>query len=452
MANSYLNRTTGSPTLGTKVTVSAWIKISEVPGGSGTDRWLFGEYGNGSNHSYLYLRNSSEIGWYEADGSGTVASIITNRLCRDLNGWYHFMIVYDTTLSTQADRFKMYINGERQTSFSTNTNNIAQDYLPRINRTGRTYHIGGVSGYQTMFNGYMSHVAQVDGQALAPTVFGQTDSTSGIWKFKSPTGVTWGNNGYHLKMENSGAMGTDSSGNSNTFTVNGDLKQALDTPSNVYATLNSLPKSGVSFSYGNLQADNQSADWTSALATFGSSTGKWYAEFKVTDDASGTTRNMFGVCDARDVQIMSEDELGQNTSNRIGDTVGYSGNGTGNCLKNGSDQGSGFNTTYTIGDIISVALDCDNGAVYIAKNGTYLNSGSPTSGASKTGAVTITTGETYLIGGTVYSSTYQANYGNGYFGTTAITSAGSNGNGSLFEYDVPSGYYALNTKNINTYG
>ena len=44
------------------------------------------------------------------------------------------------------------------------------------------------------------------------------------------------------------------------------------------------------------------------------------------------------------------------------------------------------------------------------------------------------------------------NFGNGFFGTTAITSAGSNGNGSLFEYDVPSGYYALNTKNINTYG
>ena len=100
MASTYLTRTTGTPTLGTKCTVSVWVKISEVPSGGGSDRWIFGEYTNGSNHSYLYLRNSSEIGWYEADGSGTVASIITNRLCRDLNGWYHFMIVYDTTLST----------------------------------------------------------------------------------------------------------------------------------------------------------------------------------------------------------------------------------------------------------------------------------------------------------------------------------------------------------------
>ena len=54
-------------------------------------------------------------------------------------------------------------------------------------------------------DGYMSHVAFVDGSVVAPTVFGQTDSTSGIWKFKPPSGVTWGNNGYHLKFENSGA-------------------------------------------------------------------------------------------------------------------------------------------------------------------------------------------------------------------------------------------------------
>ena len=36
-------------------------------------------------------------------------------------------------------------------------------------------------------------------------------------------------------MENSGAMGTDSSGNSNTFTVSGTLTQNVDTPSNNFA-------------------------------------------------------------------------------------------------------------------------------------------------------------------------------------------------------------------------
>ena len=446
MANSYLtfNETT-TPANQTKFTYSAWIKRSKL----GSDQTIFYNYKDSNNYAYMYFRSADDIRYFDRVGGGDTAIFVTTRLFRDTSAWYHLVLQVDTTQGTAGDRIKFYVNGVQETFASSTIPN--QNQALSLPREG-TRTIGASNGGSNHFDGYQSHVAFVDSTSPAYTTFGSTDATSGIWKFKPPSGVTWGNTGFHLKFENSAALGTDSSGNSSTFTVQGNLKQALDTPSNVYATLNSLPKSGVSFSYGNLQADNQSNDWTSALATFGSSTGKWYAEFKVTDDASGTTRNMFGVCDARDVQTMSEDELGQNTSGRVGDTVGYSGNGSGNCLKNGSDQGSGFNTTYTIGDIISVALDCTNGAVYIAKNGTYLNSGSPTSGASKTGAVTITTGETYLIGGTVYSSTYQANYGNGFFGTTAITSAGSNGNGSLFEYDVPSGYYALNTKNINTYG
>ena len=79
----------------------------------------------------------------------------------------------------------------------------------------------------------MSHFAFVDGQALTPTSFGETDSTSGIWKFKPPSSITWGNNGYHLKFEDSSNMGLDSSGQGNNFSVNGNLKQALDTPSNL---------------------------------------------------------------------------------------------------------------------------------------------------------------------------------------------------------------------------
>ena len=80
----------------------------------------------------------------------------------------------------------------------------------------------------------------VDGTVLTPTSFGETDSTSGIWKFKSPSGLSWGTNGFHLKFENSGALGTDSSGQGNNWTVQGDLKQSLDTPSNLHATFNPL--------------------------------------------------------------------------------------------------------------------------------------------------------------------------------------------------------------------
>jgi hypothetical protein len=116
---------------------------------------------------------------------------------------------------------------------------------------------------------------------------------------------------------------------------------------------------------------------------------------------------------------------------------------------NGSETSTG--TTYTTGDIIGTALDLDNNLVYFYKNGTLVNSG----GTSITASASTANG-VWCPGigdiDTTGTKTWSTNFGNGFFGTTAISSAGSNGNGSLFEYDVPSGYYALNTKNINTYG
>ena len=447
MANTYLTRTFGSPSApggGTfKWTISFWMKKSST----NSDQTIMSRYVNSGKFVRILITNGNKIEYAVYNG-GYQARYETSAVLRDTSAWYHIVIAQDSTLSTAADRVKFYINGELVTSFATNTQ-IGQNIGGDFNTVSAPHQIGAYNG-TNFFDGLMSHFNFCDNYQYAASDFGSVDSTTGEWQINTSPSVSYGTTGFTILKD--GNTITDQSSNSNNWTLGGGtLTKTEDSPSNVFATLNSLPKSGVSFSYGNLQADNQSSDWTSALATFGSSTGKWYAEFKVTDDSAGTTRNMFGVCDARDVQIMSEDELGQNTSNRIGDTVGYSGNGSGNCLKNGSDQGSGFNTTYTIGDIISVALDCTNGAVYIAKNGTYLNSGSPTSGASKTGAVTITTGETYLIGGTVYSSTYQANFGNGHFGTTAVSSAGTNASGNgIFEYDCPAGFTALSTKGLNT--
>ena len=117
---------------------------------------------------------------------------------------------------------------------------------------------------------------------------------------------------------------------------------------------------------------------------------------------------------------------------------------------------SGWGDTFTSSDIIGCAIDIDNGKLYWSKNGTWMNSGDPTSGSTGTGAFNITDTATNYFWQPVMSSYNGAqgmfNFGSGYFSTTAITSAGSNGNGALFEYDVPSGYYALNTKNIKEYG
>jgi hypothetical protein len=449
MANSYLTRTTGSPTLGTKVTVSAWVKISEVPGGSGTDRWLFGEYGNGSNHSYLYLRNSSAIGWYETS-SGAILSKITTRLFRDLNSWYHIQVIMDGTDSTAEDRWKLYVNGERITSWSTNSpSSYSSGYSPRVNLTGKNIYIGGVPSYQTHFNGLMSHTHFCDGTALAPTVFGSTDSTTGEWKINASPTFTAGNNGFTILKD--GNTITDQSTNSNHFSLGaGTLTKTLDCPSNVMATLN--PLSG-STSNNTLSNGNNTiavtSGWRWRPSTLAVSSGKYYAEFKPT--SGSTIYTAIGVTPQVSWDSIDGETIGSGTSSE-NKSVGYTHSGT--VIKGNSTQYSGSSYTGS-GDIIGVALDLDNHKVYFSKNGAYQNSGNPESGATGTGAISLdSTLSDWSISVSGAGTTLSCNYGNGFFGTTAITTNSGNGyagaeGASKFNYQPPTGYSALNTKGLN---
>jgi len=425
MANSYLTRSLASTN--TSWTFSAWVKRSGISEGS---IYLTSWGSNGVDATGIGFNNDDELFYYSEDG-GSNRQRKTSAKYRDVNGWYHVVV------KSSSNAITLYVNGEEPTqSWVSGSAGQALDTS--------TMAIGKWVTSNYYFNGYMSHVAFVDGQALAPTVFGQTDSTSGIWKFKSPTGVTWGTNGFHLKMENSGALGTDSSGNTNTFTVNGNLKQALDTPSNVHCTLNRLYRTNeYSLTNGNNTFTNASSgNHRMTAGTLAASSGKWYAEVKVT--AVGGNYPQIGIINPNLYKVNAD----------FGDTGrGYS------YLSNGqkkyNNSVTSYGNSYTTGDIIGIAMDLDNNKLYFSKNGTFENSGVPTSGSTGTGAAFSTVADTfYTFGQTAYStsSVYDWNFGNGFFGTTAITSAGSNGNGSLFEYDVPSGYYALNTKNINTYG
>jgi len=376
-----------------------------------------------------------------------------NRKFRDTNAWYHIVIANDSTIGSPD--IKIYVNGVEETSFATD-NEYTQNQASLFNSAIANYIGSAQSGVN--FDGYMSHLAFVDGTALTPTSFGSTDSTSGIWKFKSPSGITWGNNGYHLKFENSAALGTDSSGNSSTFTVNGNLKQALDTPSNVYATINSLGYA-VSNNWTVANGNTSKAStpttnaWRSGYGTIGASSGKYYWEFKVDQIESSDPNNiMVGIIDAEKMKHESNNDYFTKQLYAYGYHAQAGNKMTGN---GSSSVSSSYGAVYTANDIVGIAMDLDNSKIYFHKNGTYQNSGDPTSGSTGTGsAFTIQSGITYLPAFAQYygNEHFSINMGNGYFGTTAITSAGSNGNGSLFEYDVPSGYYALNTKNINTYG
>ena len=455
MATTHLTRTTsGTPTSSKKCTFSTWIKFSEAPQGSGSDRWIFGEHDNNSNHSYLYLRNSSAIGWYETS-SGAILSKITTRLFRDLNSWYHIQVIMDTTDSTAEDRWKLYVNGERITSWSTNSPSAYNsDHDVRVNRTGKNIYIGGVPSYQTHFNGLMSHTHFCDGTALAPTVFGSTDNTTGEWQINTSPSFTPGTNGFTILKD--GNTITDQSANSNNFSLGaGTLTKTEDCPSNVFPTMNPLDSywMGATYSNGNNKALTQGSHMTSMAATLGASSGKYYWEVKA-DDVTGQMLTGIDTKGASSCTNFSSGQCIEYTGERPY-AWGYRTNGK---VYN-NDSNVNYGNTYTNNDIIGVALDLDNNKIYWSKNGTWQNSGDPTSGSTGTGAISITASSSTDTGfyfpafsdnSTSSTITYSTNFGNGYFGTTAVSSAGTNASGNgIFEYDVPTGYTALSTKGLN---
>jgi hypothetical protein len=434
MANSYLNKTFGTPTDTKKYTMSVWVKRSSLGVQQSIARST-----NGSDDSHVFTFNSDDsLRWDEYGSSASIGVLKTNRKFRDTSAWYHVVLWYDSANSTAGDRMRMWINGVEETSFATDTN-PSINAASAFNKASQPINIGRTSygSGGNYFDGYLSHMAFVDGLNVAHTTFGETDSTSGIWKFKSPSGVTWGTNGFHLKFENSGALGTDSSGNTNTFTVNGNLKQALDTPSNVYVNLNPLGFQDAA----NSQLSNGNTTFSSAtngdhnltIGNLAVDTGKWYWEVKL----AGTV-NDYSYIGIRDID---SNPLKNQYVGTVTGGIALRDDGYLNIDGSFPSQFSGI--SYTAGDIISVGLDLDNNKIYWYENGTLINSGGTTI-TNRLYAPCVS-----MVGNNGISN---FNFGNGFFGTTAISSAGSNGNGSLFEYDVPSGYYALNTKNINTYG
>ena len=449
MANSYLtlSGTAGGST--TKFTKSIWLKRSNLTQGYITDN-------SGTDEVAMYFNSSDKLICFIWDGSAYSTELITTRVFRDTSAWYHIVFAVDYTNSTQAQRARVYVNGEEITSFTTTTRPGNNSTTFDTYNSSKTHYIGRTSGGSHYFDGYISHLAHVDGTQLSPTSFGETDSTSGIWKFKSPS-VSFGTKGYHLKFENSGNLGLDSSGNSNTFTVNGNLKQALDTPSNVYCTINPLSnKIAFNLANGNTTLnDNGTDDNDNGIAcSLGVNSGKFYWEMK---KGSGSGGVMAVITDDVDVR------LGNRATNSPDPQLwGFQSNGTGSSLVSyiaGTFNSSNALQGWGANDIIGYALDMDNGKLYVSINGVFKgldnNTSDPANGTNP--AITgIPTGGKFIIPyfekRSSDSPETMCNFGNGFFGTTAITSAGSNGNGSLFEYDVPNGYYALNTKNINTYG
>ena len=428
-SSDYLSRTQTSGNRKT-FTISFWLKrsgISESTQLIGTDP----DGSVASNFNILDIKSTDELD-FSGNVSGTTFRLITNRKFRDVSAWYHIVFSVDTTQSTASNRMKIYVNGVQETSFSTETY-PSQNLDTRFNLNTYLLTVGGRSG--AYLNGYMAEVVLVDGQALDPTSFGEFDEDTGIWKPISVSGLTFGTNGFYLDFENSGSLGADVSGNGNNFTVNNltSIDQTTDTCTNNYDTANPLiANSNITYAEGNLKTSHTYASqWRWTASTIGVDTGKWYAEFKVSAVGSETA-----------IGIMPEDAINgnQNSGNdfvgKFTDSVAYLYNGQ--IYKSNSIDNT--TSTYTTNDIVGVALDLDSNSIQFYKNGSSVGS-----------AVSLTANKNYFFGCAGYNTAIILwNFGNPPF---TISSGNSDGNGyGNFEYSVPSGYYALNTKNLSEYG
>jgi len=446
MASTRLSRTVGAGNRQTW-TWSGWVKRSKLTYDSAS---LLGTYVNANDQFNMYFSDADELWMFFYNG--TSYYLKPNVKYRDTSAWYHIVAVADTTNATSSDRWRIYVNGERMTDVTENQ--PTQNLQMSINDSN-TMEVGSFNSTK-YFDGEMAHVHFIDGTAYDADTFGETDATTGIWKPKTAPSVTYGTNGFFLKFENSGSMGTDSSGNGNNFTVNGTMTQTIDTPSNVFCTMNPLnvPSLAPTFENGNTVCQTNTGDpsYFAGSGTLGVSSGKWYWEIKCISGSDsgyvvGVTGNVSGL------------SVLPGFPGQTWDTEGYGYYAPdGHWYNNGSDQGA-YGNTYTTNDIISIALDLDNNKLYFAKNGTWQNSGDPTSGATGTGALSITdpastTGGYYHAtcgsGGSATYHKYGYNFGNGYFGTTPVSSAENPDDGiGIFEYSVPTGYRALCTKSIN---
>jgi len=437
MANTYLSKTqSGAATLATKYTISCWIKRSKI-----TDRQQFIR-SVAADYFYFEFQADDRLHCYDI---GTGGDLVTNRVFRDTSSWYHIVLAVDTTLGTADDRVKLYVNGVQETSFAGRTNATLNSSGYAFNSS--TFYIGSNEGSNLFFNGSMSHLHGIDGTAYDASAFGSTDATTGEWEAKTSPSVTYGNNGFFILKDGNGI--TDQSGEGNNFTLSGGtLTDLKDNPDNVFAVLNTLCKgSGITLSNGNCSFLT-TGTWESAPSTLAVSSGKYYTEFKWSPSNTGAQYMMVGVAQPSTTSSWITNYPGSTSS---GYAYGWDG------AKRNSGSQSAYGSGWSVGNVIGIALDMDNKKLYFHKDGVWQNSGVPTSGATGTGALSLTGDEYYFVASgytNTESATINANFGNGYFGTTAITTNSGNGyagaeGSSKFNYTVPAGYSALSTKGLN---
>jgi len=439
-ASAYFNRTPASAGNRKTWTWSGWVKLGSLS----TTLNLMYAYSADSDSGLCQL--SFQSNQLRIQGFSASFLMVSTPVYRDPSAWYHIVYKVDTTQATAANRVRVYVNGVEITAWATNTpppqntdtavnNNVAHN-IGRNTRNSNDY-----------LDGYLTEINLIDGQALDPSYFGETNPVTGVWQPKKYAG-TYGTNGFYLNFSDNSAataaaIGKDYSGNGNNWTPNNISVTAgatydsmLDVPTlwadggngrGNYATLNPLlyMGSGSTKSNGNLRFVGGGTGGPpfnySIHSTFVINTGKWYWEATVTTAGSQPFVGMFNT---------AVNFNGGSLQGSAGPVLyGYDGN------YYNETTGVSFGNTYTTGDVIGIAVDFDNNLIWFSKNGTWQNSGNPLSG---TNGKTFGSGKTWAAGYVESGSSASASTFDLTFGQRP------------FAYTPPTGFKALNTLNLPT--
>ena len=448
-----------------KFTFSTWFKR----GALGENMYFFQYvYAYNADLNSLYLDTNDKLNWIDISGSSTQMNLITNRVFRDPSAFYHIVVVWDTAQAVSSERAKMYINGVRETSFGTQTYPSLNADSGGAQRSGSNMRLAAQatsSGIGNYFDGYLAETHYSDNYAYESSNYGEF--SNGIWIPKE-VAISYGSAGFYFDYANASNLAANTKGKGN-WVIGTDQgtglaahDQVTDTPTNNFCTINPIYRGSSSteqhygvVSNGNLFIEHNANYDGGQLCTELLTTGKWYWEVYIKAGGNNSAYQLgSGIAAVNNGYTKSD---GRNEGAQTGE-IGF--NSYSGVVKFANSTTKTYSEApFSDTNIIQVAVDADNGAIYYGKNGTFMGSGDPTSGASKTNAGATWTPASYS-GGWV-PTTYVSGGGVpeifinfGQEGTFAgnITAGGnsdSNGVGN-FKYSVPSGYLALCTKNLGS--
>ena len=445
----YLHFTPSSTTGNKKFTFSCWLKLDA----QNAHKTPFSAWTDNNNRCAISIEDTGFLDFHSDVSGSRITDLHTTSKYLDPTGWFHLILVYDSTVSTPSGSSIFYmINGTKvvENGYGNLDAHVypSQNGVTQFNTSGVQMAIG-MNNYdnspQSFYEGYMAEVIFLDGIVTSDgSEFGEYDD-NGVWVPVKPSGLTFGTNGFHLDFKvapgTGNGAGTDVSGNGNHFTENSltAAQQVTDTPTDNaesignYCTWNPLARSSANststfstLSNGNLTTTASGSVYNFEMPTFQVDSGKWYFEVELDNDAGA---NWVGVAQTFLKKPSNGDDAG------IGDLNGYAYRDSNGNKVNASGTSSSYGATYTTGNVIGVALDLDNGAIWFSKDDAWQASATKAEIEAGTTTNAAFTGLTGRFGPMVQMSSS---------GAVFILNTGQ----TAFAGTKPTGFKALNTANL----